>query len=149
MACSGCGGGNRKFAAPTFHNKIKAPIINNPVKNIASAAISQSNVFRWFRDGITGLVKCFTGSSLYSDEDIIKNRDVCRECEHSTKTDDRLTLQSQCMAPDPQQNNAPCGCFITCKTQTGKCPLNKWTTLTISTDKQEKLVRINDINIDI
>lgn len=151
MGCSSCGNKARNFAAPKIptNNKPDAKKIA-PVKNIIEAASKQANIFKWFRDGISGIAKCFTGSSLYTDEDIVKNRDVCRTCEHSTKDESgKLTIQSQCMGPDPEQNGAPCGCPIICKTQTGKCPLNKWTHITISANLKTEILHQNNVNIEI
>ena len=99
--------------------------------NLLEAFKQQPNKIEWLKEGATGLVKSITGNKDYSDEDIKKNRDVCRECPHSTMKDGKLTTSSQCMAPDPTKNNAPCGCPILSKSETGKCPLNKWTHLTI------------------
>lgn len=105
--------------------------IANTIGNLAMAAIKQPDIVEWFKDGITGIVKCMGGSS-YSDEQLVQNRNACRECPHSTKTDGKLTMQSQCMAPDPAKSGAPCGCIIMCKTQVGTCPLGKWTQITIN-----------------
>lgn len=102
--------------------------------NLVKAAASQPDIVKWFKDGVNGLIKCAGNISIYTDEQIQKNRDACRECPHSTKTDGKLTMQSQCMAPDPNKNGAACGCIILCKTQTDKCPLGKWATLTINGD---------------
>lgn len=118
--------------------KNKAESINNGViKNMIEAGAKQPGKIKWFKDGINGLIKCLEGKSIYSDEDIQKNRDTCRLCEFSSRnTDGKINLSSQCMAPDPAKNNAPCGCFIVCKTsQDPKCPLGKWTTtpLTVKT----------------
>lgn len=102
------------------------------LNNLIKAAKEQPNKIEWFIEGLTGLVKCATNDKSYSDEDIKKNRDVCRTCEHSTKKDGKLTSSSQCMAPNPEKGGAPCGCNVSCKSQTGKCPLEKWTHLTIN-----------------
>lgn len=130
MGCSGCKrsiNSNPNAPAPLT----TASSIGGVMKNLGAAAVSNPNAFRWFRDGITGIVKCVLGQQAYSDADIVKNRDVCRNCEFATKDGNgKLTNQSQCMRPDPEKNNAPCGCFITCKTQVGSC--DKWTTLTIN-----------------
>lgn len=135
MGCSGC---NRNIKASTPSMPGVNRGITGVAKNLVDAATGNSNAFRWFRDGITGVVKCALGQQNYSDEDIAKNRDVCRNCEHSTKTDGKLTIQSQCMRPDPKNNNAPCACFITCKTQVGAC--DKWTTLTINSSAPKPIL---------
>jgi hypothetical protein len=136
MACSSCG---NKGTKPIFPSQVvHQHNIGGVVKNLKEAASQNPNPFNWFRDGLTGIVKCLTGQTLYTDEEIVKNRDVCRLCEHSTKNEKgELTSKSQCMAPDPAKENAPCGCFIICKTQTDKCPLSKWTHLTINKDLQK------------
>lgn len=102
--------------------------------NIVKAAASQPDIIQWFKDGVSGIVKCIGGISIYTDEQIQHNRNICRGCIHSTKTDGKLTAQSQCMAPDPLKNGAACGCIILCKTQTDKCPLGKWASLTVNGD---------------
>ena len=127
MACGGCGGSKKT----NFAEKA-----TNVVKNLAKAVVQQPNTIKWFKDGVTGIIKCIEGKTLYSDEQIVKQRDVCRECENSTKIDGKLTGTSQCMAVDPE-TGAPCACFIICKTQTGTCPLNKWANLTISIKDKE------------
>jgi hypothetical protein len=101
------------------------------VKNLVQAAIKQPDPVKWFRDGVSGVIKCISGKYIYSDEDIVKNREVCRTCEFSSKTDGKLTISSQCQAIDPA-TGTPCQCFILCKTAEGKCPLKKWTHLTIN-----------------
>lgn len=147
MGCTSCGG--NKHERPTFSDLKrkggpKATIISKGlVSNLVEAGKKQPDRFKWFRDGVSGIVKCLTGHSLYSDDDIIKNRDICRECEHSTKTDGKINIKSQCMAPDSEKDNAPCGCPIVCKTQTGKCPLNKWTHITVL-GKKTKTESLND-----
>lgn len=108
------------------------PIPAKPIVNMAKAAISQENKVSWFLDGITGLKKCVTNDVDYSKEQIEANRQACKDCPHSTKKDGKITTFSQCMAPDPAKNNQPCGCFVLCKTQVGKCPLDRWTSLTIN-----------------
>lgn len=135
MGCPSCGNKSSGLDGPTINNMINPPKIG-PLRNLIEAGGQQTDKFSWFRDGITGIVKCFTGQSKYSDEDIVKNRDVCRKCPHAAIADDgKLTNASQCMAPDPGKNGAPCGCFIVCKTQNGECPINSWTHLTINRDK--------------
>lgn len=100
--------------------------------NLQKAASSQQSLFKWFKDGVSGIVKCVTNNVSYSDEQIKSNRDVCRQCKDSTKDQNgQLTLKSQCMAVNPADGQV-CGCFIVCKTQTDKCPLGKWTDITIS-----------------
>lgn len=102
------------------------------IKNLIKAGTSQESSLRWFKDGVTGLIKCIGTTSKYDDETIKKNREICRGCEHSTKNAAGLLYsQSQCMAPDPAKDGAQCGCFILCKTQVDTCPLSKWTHLTI------------------
>lgn len=100
-------------------------------KNLKKAFSAQPERLSWFLDGITGLYKCLTQDVEYSKEQISANRDVCRNCEYSTKNKNgNIFVHSQCMAIDPK-TNAPCGCFILCKTQVGECPLGKWVTLTV------------------
>lgn len=130
MGCSSCG--NKSPQKPSklimddsVHNK-------GVVSNMTRAVSSQSNKFRWFKDGVTGLFKCVVDTVEYTKEQIISNRSVCEGCEYSTKKNGKNFHTSQCMAPDPEKNGEVCGCFILCKTQVGKCPLNKWTTLTIN-----------------
>ncbi len=115
MACGSCG----KAALRT-------------IRNLGSIAKQSNEPFKWILTGVKGIIKCIEGKTIYSDEEIQRNRDVCRQCEFATKTDGKLTLQSQCMAPDPKMGGQPCGCFITCKTQVDVCPLGKFTNLTIS-----------------
>lgn len=150
MGCSGCNK-NQKFK-PIFKDlpNEKKIISNNIINNTAEAFKKQTDKFQWFRDGITGIVKCLTGNTLYSDDDIIKNRNICRECEYSTKdSNGKITTSSQCMAPDPKNNNIPCGCFIVCKTQSSKCPLEKWTHLTISVNNPTKPIHNNNLQVEI
>lgn len=127
MGCN-CGKGKSQKAVE------QNPQIVNPgiVANMTKVVQEQPDKIKWFKDGITGLFKCITGDTKYTDAEIIINREACRTCEYSTKVDGKLTKKSQCMAPNPENNNAPCGCFILCKTQTGPCPLNKFVNLTIS-----------------
>lgn len=113
-------------------------------KNLVTAAISAPEIFSWFRDAITGIVKCFNKQQIYNDDNIIKNRADCGNCEHSTKTDGKLTVQSQCMAPDPNKENAPCGCFIVCKTMVDKCPLNKWTSTPVEITLRNKPIMFSN-----
>lgn len=112
------------------------PPSHSLAENMLKAAKEQSNILAWFKDGVTGLAKCFVKEVKYNDTEIQQNRDVCRRCEYSTKKDGGLSVKSQCMGPDPQKRGAACGCFILCKTQVGECPLNKWTHLTINSKKQ-------------
>jgi len=112
--------------------KVTKTFQSNPIVNTFEAAASQSNLLLWFKDGITGLAKCFTNEIKYNDDQISAHRDICRKCEFSTKKNGNLTTGSQCMAPDPARNGAACGCFILCKTQVGECQLKKWTELTIN-----------------
>lgn len=106
------------------------------LSNLVKAAKSQPDKVRWFKDGVTGIAKCLGHKTTHSDEQISHNREVCRNCEFSTKNSQgKLTMSSQCMAPDPNNNNAPCGCFIICKTQNDQCPLGKWTQLTIKNNE--------------
>ena len=102
------------------------------IGNLLSAAKSQNNKIKWFKDGVSGIIKCLKEDVLYTDLDIQKERDVCRDCEYSTKDKNgRLTQTSQCMGIDPN-TGASCGCFILCKTQAGTCPLEKWKTTPIT-----------------
>lgn len=110
----------------------------NTISNLMDAAKSQVKPFKWFKDGITGLVKCITSESNATVETIKHRRDVCRSCEFVTKSDkgDLITL-SQCMAVDPATGQK-CGCFITCKTQleNEKCPLGKWENVTLTRNNE-------------
>jgi hypothetical protein len=126
MGCSSCNQNGPKAMFGGIRKATKA------IGNIATAAKQQPNKFKWFRDGVTGLAKCVGHQSKYSDQDIKINRDACRNCEHSTKQDGKLTSMSQCMAPDPERGGAPCGCFVMCKTQSGDCPLKVWKTTPIT-----------------
>ncbi len=122
----------------TAGRKVEPVTRQSVAKRMYEAAKQQPNLIGWFKDGVTGLIKCALGKQDYTDVEIQQNRDVCRGCEHSTKNEKGdLTNKSQCMAPDPEKGGAPCGCIIMCKTQVGKCPLNKWTHLTINRDKPE------------
>ena len=121
MACNSCG--QAQFIPSRTPQK-------SVVKNLFDAASQQPDKIKWFKDGVTGIFKCLVGDVKYSDANIISNRDICRQCPHSTKTDGKLTKKSQCAAIDPK-TNAPCMCIILCKTQSGDCPLKKWTPLTI------------------
>ncbi len=134
MGCSSCG--SNKGNPPSFAKSGKPNLDfsvpqHSVIKNMTNAAKSQKDVFRWFKDGVSGLYKCVTNEKAYSDEQIVKNRNTCEECPHSTKKNGKLFNTSQCMAPDPEKNGEVCGCFILCKTQVGKCPLNQFTDLTI------------------
>lgn len=109
----------------------------NPLKNLINAAKTQNNKIKWFKDGVSGIVKCLTEDIAYTDEDIQKNRDICRECPHSTKgKNNTLTMTSQCMGINPDTGEV-CGCFILCKTQNGECPLSKWSTIKITIEKND------------
>lgn len=131
MGC--CGNNGPK---PMFDNKPGgAPKVVNRgvVGNLINAGVSQTKPFHWFKDGLKGIIKCMGLKAIYKDEQIQANRDVCRDCEHSTKNDEgKLYVYSQCMAPDPKKDGAACGCFITCKTQVDKCPQEKWALLSIN-----------------
>jgi hypothetical protein len=110
------------------------PVGNNFLQNIVHAAVQQPNKVAWFVEGLTGLKKCVSNEVDLSPEQIQSNRETCKGCEFSSKTDGKVTTTSQCMAPDPAKGNKPCGCFILCKTQVGACPLNKWVNVTIKGD---------------
>lgn len=127
MGCSSCNGEGTK---PMFGGIKKA------ASNLGKAAAAQPKKIEWFKQGARGLIKCFNHSVIYSDEDIKANRDVCRECPHSTKEGGKLTTLSQCMAPDPKRNGAPCGCFVVCKTQSDTCPLNLFKSVPITLNKE-------------
>lgn len=113
----------------------KKSVVSSAVRagrNLINAGKKQPDKLHWFKDGVSGLLKCFQHKTIYTDSQIQQNRDVCRKCEFATKDDNgELTLSSQCMAPDPNNNNAPCGCFILCKSQSGQCDLKKWVHLTV------------------
>lgn len=121
MGCSSCG------------SKVlnKAKQMGSVVSTLTKAVLSQPDKIKWFKDGASGLLKCIEGKTLYSDKEIVKNRDICRQCEFSTKVDNKLVATSQCQVKDPDTGEI-CGCFILCKTQTDKCPINKFVPLTIS-----------------
>jgi hypothetical protein len=104
--------------------------------NLVKAVVQQPDKIKWFKDGVSGIIKCVDGQTIYTDEQIVQNREGCRQCEHSSKVDGKLTATSQCTAIDPE-TNAPCMCFIICKTQVGTCPLRKWVDLTVSITKTE------------
>lgn len=126
MGCGSCGGGPK----PSFREHILTQKVGS---NLVSAFKQQEHKLAWFLDGASKIKKCLTGTQKYTDEGIIANREVCRNCEWATKNaDGELNIKSQCMAPDPAKNNAACGCFILCKTQTDVCPLGKFTSLTIN-----------------
>ena len=106
---------------------------NSVVANLLKAGNENPDKVGWFKDAITGIFKCAIGGGTYTDEEIQKNRDICRDCQYSTKNEEnKITMKSQCMGPDPMKNGAPCGCFILCKTQVGKCPMGKWTHLKVN-----------------
>jgi hypothetical protein len=116
----GCNCGNKK--KPNVFSKAK-----NIVDNLTQSFVEQPDKLKWFKSGVNGILKCVGEKVIYIDEEIQKNRDICRGCEFATKTDGKLTKTSQCMGPDPNKNGAPCGCFILCKTQVDpRCPLGKW-----------------------
>lgn len=97
------------------------------VKNLTEAVIQQPNKLKWFKNGVSGIIKCLDSNSIYTDEEIQENRKQCQNCEFSTKNEaGKLNMKSQCMAPDPNNENAPCGCFILCKTQSDSCPIKKF-----------------------
>lgn len=140
MACSGCGASksivpSKSSNSPDIPVEEKASQPSTILQNLRKAAESQPDKLKWFKDGATGILKCLAGVHIYDDEDIQKNREVCRNCPHSTKTSGKLVATSQCMAID--ESGKACGCFILCKSTQGTCPLNKWTTLTISQKKYD------------
>ena len=126
---------NNKGNPPSFA-KSKPVMDSTPqhsvVSNMVKAVKTQSNPLRWFKDGATGLLKCVTDETGYSHEQILANREACESCQYSTKKNGKVFTTSQCMAPDPEKNGEVCGCFILCKTQVGKCPLGKFTDLTVN-----------------
>lgn len=128
MGCKSCG--QNSGPRPMFGG---GPEKKNVVGNLLKAANDNPDKIGWFKDGISGLIKCVIGEKPYTDEEIQKNRDICRECPHSTKNEEgKITMKSQCMGPDPLKNGAACGCFILCKSQVGKCPIGKWTHLKVN-----------------
>ncbi len=143
MACGGCNSNRQDkpaFAGSHYPHKRtpqKESSTLGVVKNMASAAMKQPDFVKWFVDGATGLLRSLGGQLDYTPEDVLKNRAACKTCEFSTK-DERgnSTAHSQCMAPDPNNNNAPCGCFILAKTETGECPLGKWKTTKLTINGQ-------------
>lgn len=139
MGCGSCGGNQ---PAPMFSNVPKAnqhqDTIKGVLKNLGRAATSQNSKLQWFKDGLSGLIKCLNVKQEYSDEQIKANRSICLGCEYSTKRDNgELFPQSQCMAPDPVKDGAACGCFITCKSMVDKCPLDKWTPTPLTVEKKD------------
>lgn len=125
MGCRSCGNKDNKITIPKIENKGVLP-------NLTKAIIEQPDKIKWFKDGAKGIYKCITNDKLYTDEEIISNRKVCEGCEFATNKKDngKLSMKSQCMLPDPDNNNAPCACFLICKTGTGSC--YKWTNLTLN-----------------
>ena len=135
MGCSGCGNKPQPSFPRIESRKIAEnidPGLRKSVREIVKIAKDRPDRLQWFVDGVTKLAKCVTGGKDYSDQEIVKNREACENCEFSTKKDGKLHTHSQCMAPDPAKNNQPCGCFILCKTQVGTCPLSKFVTLSIN-----------------
>jgi hypothetical protein len=130
MACSSCNGGKSNSNPPSYSQGL--PLSKNSVaSNFIKAVKTQPNKLKWFKDGVKGILKCIGHIQIYDDLGVQNNRDVCRLCDQSSKPNGKLTAASQCMAIDPE-TNAPCACFILCKTQSGKCPIGKWTSLTIN-----------------
>lgn len=123
---------------PSFPDRVMTKVADNikdiphTMREIVRVGKSQPDRLQWFIDGVTGLAKCFTNQTEYPKDQIESHRKTCETCEFATKKEGRIFTHSQCMAPDPENQNKPCGCFILCKTQVGKCPLNKWTQLTIN-----------------
>lgn len=67
-----------------------------------------------------GILKTVSGVGIANDDTIKKRRDICRNCEFSTKHKDMgLTNVSLCKK---------CLCIVALKTRidTEKCPLNLW-----------------------
>lgn len=127
---------DNKRNPPSFAKNAKPVMDPTPqhsvVSNVVKAVKTQSNPLRWFKDGVSGLLKCVTSDVSYSDEQIIANRAACGGCEYATRKNGEVFPMSQCMAPDPEKGGEVCGCFIMCKTQVGKCPLGRFTDLTIN-----------------
>jgi len=112
---------------------------NGPVKNLIKAGLQQPDKTKWFLTGVKNLGKAILGDNIYTEDDVRNNIDICRGCEFSTKNESgRLTVNSQCMAKDPA-TGAPCGCFIKAKARTDVCPLNKWTSVPLTVNKQKTL----------
>lgn len=106
--------------------------ISESIKNLRKAIKTQDNKFLWILTGVKGLVKCVLSKTSYSDDDIIKNREICSQCEFaSNKDNEGITMTSQCMAKDPITGEM-CGCYLMCLTQIGPCKLNKFVSLTIN-----------------
>lgn len=77
-------------------------------------------------NGVKGLAKVATKTDLATDAVVKARRDICRECEFATRSEELksnpskgLTSYSQCLK---------CACVIKYKTmlQSEACPLSKW-----------------------
>lgn len=92
---------------------------------VIEAAKKQPDKLRWFKNGVTGVIRAIGEPSDLTDEQIKERRDICRECPHSTKKDNKLVTTSQCKE---------CGCSILLKSMlsTEKCPKDKWQPITLS-----------------
>jgi hypothetical protein len=137
----GCNCNNNQSSFPK-NNEVKIPnrpsdtVKTSVISNLIEAGKTQENKLQWVTKGVNGILKSLTGETIYSDDDIQKNRDYCRNCQYSTKKDGKLTNFSQCMAPDPQKDGAKCGCFIEHKTRTDICPLKIWKTVPLTINKK-------------
>lgn len=137
MGCTSCNQPKPSFPDRNYIKQVAKPSENagkgafSAMKNIIKTAVNRPDKLSWFVDGLSGLIKCVTNQKEHSKQEIEYNRSVCGSCEFATKnTEGKLYTHSQCMRPDPEKNNQPCGCFILCKTQVGLC--DKWTELTIN-----------------
>jgi len=76
--------------------------------------------------GAQGLSKLVMGKNNTDEVTIQLRRDVCRNCEFSTKNQSLLT--SPCKGLTAYSQCEKCACFIKYKTMltTEQCPLNKW-----------------------
>lgn len=96
-------------------------------QNLLAIALAQENIGKWLKNGIVGNAKYYMGYKDFSDEDIESNKATCLGCEHRSGKQEFLQTSDVCLAPDPEQNGAPCGCPIYKKIVTGRCPIAKWT----------------------
>ena len=136
----GCGCNKGGGATKDSNTAVKPESSNNILKNLAEAAKTQPDKIAWIKTGLRGILKCLKQDNIEDEDHIIDNRNKCRECEDSSKTNGKLTATSQCMAIDPATGKA-CGCVILCKTSVinEKCPLEKWTNVNITISKPPKL----------
>ena len=53
-------------------------IFSGGMSTFIKAIKTQNSPYKWFIGGIHGLLKCTTGKTCYSDENIIQNREICK-----------------------------------------------------------------------